>query len=121
MAAIHQFHLLIVFTPRAMVQSRTLALWAFPVHAHAMDFFRTRAKALSIMAVSVDSKLISGYRWAGVAYALLCASGTSRSLWSVRNGYNFIINDCLEQKVTNVAIKSPLLAHVSSYKHEGNY
>ena len=93
MAAIHQFHLLIVFTPRAMGQSRTLALWAFPVHAHAMDFFRTRAKALSIMAVSVDSKLISGYRWAGVAYALLCASGTSRSLWSVRNGYNFIIND----------------------------
>lgn len=79
-----------------MVQSRTLALWAFPVHTHAMDFFRTRAKALSIMAASLDSKLISGYRWAlvrGAAYMLLCASGTSRSLWSVRSVSHFIIND----------------------------
>jgi hypothetical protein len=94
--AIHQFYLLLVLTLRAMVQSRTLALWAFPVHTHAMDFFRTRAKALSIMAASLDSKLISGYRWAlvrGAAYMLLCASGTSRSLWSVRSVSHFIIND----------------------------
>lgn len=95
--AIHQFELLLVFTLRAMVQSRTLALWAFPVHTHAMDLFRTRAKALSIMAASLDSKLISGcYRWAlvrGAAYMLLCASGTSRSLWSVRSVSHCLIND----------------------------